>query len=497
MKLSNLTTVVTPVTIDPTYLTNLVKEVTVGVATNQISFDNLDGNTDEGYILDFQTAGDGSNNRVIQLNFNNDSTAANYYRSVLQGYGTTTSTISSADTEIGWIGSSVDHRCQSQVNIAINSGRISSQISAFTEDGSYRYTRQSILKYNPAVTNLTSLQVKSSAGNFPIGSKFKLYKKKLNPALVLTNRYLSNLVEEIRVAADCSSVTFSNLDSSLDGDYILEADIIASSATDTTGYLYVNSDLVDANYKSGLEYVHDNSTSPTFTNPSSPRVGPVRGNTTGRTTFRVDIRVIGNRVLMYKTCIALDNTGVVLREQGTIKYNTSVASLTSLTFVALTYSTIGIGSIFRLYKTNSGALRPGPSFSANKNGVDQTGVVSNTATKVTFGTEEWDTHNCYDAANSKFTPTIAGIYDVNASIRILTTAVNIRLIVYIYKNGVEYKTNLASTGYANNLVVPIQCKVYLNGSTDYIEVYAKQENVDDRSISGAAVTTYFQVAKVG
>src|ERR1700743_1947262 len=56
-------------------------------------------------------------------------------------------------------------------------------------------------------------------------------------------------------------------------------------------------------------------------------------------------------------------------------------------------------------------------FSANKNGVAQTGIPTGVATKVTFTNEDFDGGSFYDAANSSGMPP-AGYYQINANLTI-------------------------------------------------------------------------------
>lgn len=128
-----------------------------------------------------------------------------------------------------------------------------------------------------------------------------------------------------------------------------------------------------------------------------------------------------------------------------------------------------------------------PTFSAHKNGTDQTGVVTSTFTKVTFGAEDWDTGSYF--ASSTFTPLVAGTYLLTAFIRDNSGGGAYSLQVVIYKNGAAHKF----IGQSNNDgIVGGCCLVDANGSTDTFEVYAWQNSGADLTIGGAATQTYFQ-----
>jgi hypothetical protein len=107
----------------------------------------------------------------------------------------------------------------------------------------------------------------------------------------------------------------------------------------------------------------------------------------------------------------------------------------------------------------------GPAFSAYLNSSQSfTGGVY---TKVQLNAEEWDTNNNFDSTtNYRFTPTVAGYYQVNCQAQQSSTYSGTN-VVAIYKNGAAYKSATLSTYGPPTL----SAMVYLNGSTDYIELY--------------------------
>jgi hypothetical protein len=109
-----------------------------------------------------------------------------------------------------------------------------------------------------------------------------------------------------------------------------------------------------------------------------------------------------------------------------------------------------------------------PAFSAYKSG-GQTATI-NTFTKVTFNVEEFDTNNNF--ASSTFTPTVAGYYQINSIVRFVTTSNLTNVANSIYKNGTEYKrTQINGATFTADFALSNSCVVYLNGSTDTIELY--------------------------
>jgi len=121
----------------------------------------------------------------------------------------------------------------------------------------------------------------------------------------------------------------------------------------------------------------------------------------------------------------------------------------------------------------TGVAGTGPAFSAYLS-ANQT-VTSGVQTKVQCNTEVFDTASCYDnATNYRFTPNVAGYYQISATVGPYGGAIPTRCILSVYKNGTSV-TRLAdfaiTSAYANG--VGGSCLVYLNGSTDYVELYAQ------------------------
>jgi len=142
----------------------------------------------------------------------------------------------------------------------------------------------------------------------------------------------------------------------------------------------------------------------------------------------------------------------------------------------------GTGNLVTVPSVTGTAMVSGnmPAFSAYLSS-NQT-VSSNTYTKVTFDTEEFDTNNNF--ASSRFTPTVAGYYQINGHVSALTGGDQFCII---YKNGTAYKwgTYIVGGYGANTLVSSL---VYLNGSTDYVEIYIYMGNT---TVFGGLIQTWF------
>ena len=117
----------------------------------------------------------------------------------------------------------------------------------------------------------------------------------------------------------------------------------------------------------------------------------------------------------------------------------------------------------------------GPAFSATRT---TTQTFSNsTFTKLQVNTEIFDTNSNYDpTTNYRFTPTVAGYYQINGNIT-FAGATTGYCQIGIYKNGGVY---VFGSGIQNNNNIGGQIQaasvIYLNGSTDYVELYGWQNS---------------------
>jgi hypothetical protein len=134
-----------------------------------------------------------------------------------------------------------------------------------------------------------------------------------------------------------------------------------------------------------------------------------------------------------------------------------------------------------------------PAFSVNGNAQ----TISNaTWTKISLQNEEFDTASAFDSTtNYRFQPVVAGYYQVCGAVYYGTTAVGSLLAVY--KNGSEHKRGGTATGITGVGTNPaITALVYLNGSTDYVELYIYQNTGGSITTNGGAILQYFQGAMV-
>lgn len=152
----------------------------------------------------------------------------------------------------------------------------------------------------------------------------------------------------------------------------------------------------------------------------------------------------------------------------------SIAGSTTLTLPSTSGTVITTGTTQANLPANIAGN--GPAFAAYQlNGSANQSVSSDTWTKARIDTKEYDTASCYDTTNYRFTPNVAGYYQINGCLYLRNAAASAFKIVGIYKNGSLYKqgVGLYLTGnyYTAADTFPVSTLVYLNGTTDYVELW--------------------------
>ena len=123
----------------------------------------------------------------------------------------------------------------------------------------------------------------------------------------------------------------------------------------------------------------------------------------------------------------------------------------------------------------------GPAFSAYL-GSNQT-INNNVATKLNINIESFDTNNCYNTSLYRFTPNVAGYYFATGRVQIPGSNY---AIVEIFKNGTRAKSGVQSEPINASYSTTVSGLVYLNGSTDFIELYSYQAVTGGASLTAQA-----------
>lgn len=206
--------------------------------------------------------------------------------------------------------------------------------------------------------------------------------------------------------------------------------------------------------------------------------------TAGQTTFSVPSYTVGyidvyrNGVLLGSADFTATNGTTVVLAAGasagdlieTVSFFvSSVVNAIPAVAGAVNSTYLNTGAVTQS-KVATGVAGTGPAFRAYRNS-DQTGVSSATLTKIQFNLESFDTANCYDSTtNYRFTPNVAGYYQVNFVAYPIGTSASATAVI-LYKNGSQYQYGGYISGAVGNFISGGSALVYMNGSTDYLEVY--------------------------
>lgn len=118
----------------------------------------------------------------------------------------------------------------------------------------------------------------------------------------------------------------------------------------------------------------------------------------------------------------------------------------------------------------------------------QTGIVTATATKLIYGTVDYDTNSIF--ASSRATPNVAGYYHVSAGTS-LTGVSTVQFFIQLYKNGSKIATLNNSSAGPGVEQVSGSIDVVMNGTTDYLEVFIFQIGGVNEATAGEAQYDFF------
>lgn len=128
---------------------------------------------------------------------------------------------------------------------------------------------------------------------------------------------------------------------------------------------------------------------------------------------------------------------------------------------------IGSGGVTQTY-LGTNVAGNGPAFSAYK--TSNQSFSSNTWTKVTLPFEDYDTNNNFDSTtNYRFTPTVAGYYQINCNGYFTSGGSDNYL--QLYKNGTSFGYYININASINNITLAFSNLFYMNGSSDYLELF--------------------------
>ena len=128
-------------------------------------------------------------------------------------------------------------------------------------------------------------------------------------------------------------------------------------------------------------------------------------------------------------------------------------------------------------------------FSVNKT-VSQS-ISSATETKVTFDAATFNIDSCFDLTNNRFVPPVAGYYQFTFHCQ-MDYIGSSRGLAYLFIGGVkqdviEQANNSSASTYPSFIMNSL---VYLNGSSDYVEIYVEQQSGSSKNLYGDTLRDY-------
>ncbi len=190
-------------------------------------------------------------------------------------------------------------------------------------------------------------------------------------------------------------------------------------------------------------------------------------NVIDQTTFTSSAIATGNNTLAVTTSgqLKVNSSGITANELGDNSVITAKILDANVTQAKIGTNVVGKGPVFKAYASTA------------------TSLTNLDFTKVILATEVFDTNSNF--SSSTFTPTVAGYYQINATVS--TTTSPSGLLAILRKNGADdsYGSGQVSTSGLRSTVSDI---IEMNGTTDFIELFAYHftgSSVNTQSISGA------------
>ena len=165
----------------------------------------------------------------------------------------------------------------------------------------------------------------------------------------------------------------------------------------------------------------------------------------------------------------------------------SAASLTQIPAANI----VGVGTS-GLTKTGGFGGTNTPAFSVYRNGTQA--IANNTATKVQYNTESFDTDNTFDSStNYRYTPAFSGKSFLVGSIRLYGTDDFNNYTLEIHKNGTAILRQQNSHWHYESAQVS---GIVTHDTDDYFEVYVTQQSGSSLDVMSGIEITYFMGYKL-
>jgi hypothetical protein len=257
----------------------------------------------------------------------------------------------------------------------------------------------------------------------------------------------------------------------------INGNILAANAVITTTGNITGGNLLTAGQVVSTGAVYSNYNTNTANTGSFMATGGNTKGGTGYLDFLVAQNTSGGATNPYKW-LRINSTG------GLEFINSDYTS----TIMALSDS--GNLNISNQYQVSGKQAVNGPAFRAYI--ATNQAITSGSQQKVTFGSETFDTNSNF--ASSRFTPTVEGYYQLNATVRIGGVSSTGECMITIWKNGSEYARGHNESGTeqgASFYAMQVSDLAYANGTTDYFEIYIQQTSGSNKDTTAGTNISYF------
>lgn len=278
----------------------------------------------------------------------------------------------------------------------------------------------------------------------------------------------ANIVDETITNADINSAA------AIDKTKISGTAITAADTGTVTSTMILNGTIVDADINASAGITHSKLATVTAGSVllgNASNVATATALTGDVTVTSAGVTAIGSGVIVNDDINA--SAAIALSKLATGALPTAITVTTgnmidaSVTQAKLATNVASNGPAFRAYSGTTTTVAPA------------------TATRINFNTESFDTNSNF--ASNRFTPTVAGYYQINATLEYASPyAANAS--AQIYKNGGAYSVGNVMVGTTAN--ADVSDIVYCNGTTDYVEIYSFHSSASNRTVNASSYT-YF------
>ncbi|TWA72029.1 hypothetical protein FBZ84_101299 [Azospirillum baldaniorum] len=134
---------------------------------------------------------------------------------------------------------------------------------------------------------------------------------------------------------------------------------------------------------------------------------------------------------------------------------------------------------------------------AHLGGTNQS-IPLNSSFSVNFSTTTFDLGNSFDATNHRFQPKTPGYYAIQANLEYRNLTSGAIIYAYLYKNNATHAMHGIDSNAANYVCSVGVCDIiYLNGTSDYVDVRGWCTTGSSPYLQGGQTYTWFTAAKVG